>query len=104
VYQAQTHNEKFLTHNGFHVDGSIDGSLQSFIQNCGLINVLRRMYEGVILNTPARGSAQLDFPLITAGLNEHVLDVGLLERSVLQSDHSGMFVDLRIEGIFGQHP
>jgi hypothetical protein len=86
------------------VDGSIDVSLQSFIQNCGLINVWRRMYEGVIPNTHARGSAQIDFPLITAGLDKHILDVGFLDRSVLQSDHSGMFVDLRIEGIFGQHP
>jgi hypothetical protein len=39
------------------------------------------------------------FPLV-----DHVIDVGLLNRSVLQSDHSGMLVDLRIEGIFGQHP
>jgi hypothetical protein len=28
----------------------------------------------------------------------------LLDRSVLQSDHSGIFLDLRIEGIFGHHP
>jgi hypothetical protein len=62
------------------------------------------MYEGVFPNTHARGSVKIYFPLITAGLDEHVLDVGLLDRSILQSDHSGMFVDLRIEGIFGQHP
>jgi hypothetical protein len=61
------------------------------------------MHEGVVPNTHARGSAQIDFPLITSGLDKHVADVGLLDRSVLQSDHSGMFVDLRIEGIFGQH-
>jgi hypothetical protein len=41
--------------------------------------------------------------LIIAGLDQRVLYVGLLDRSVLQSDHSGMFVDLGIEGIFGQH-
>jgi hypothetical protein len=104
VYQAQTHNEKFVTQKGFHVDGSIYGSLQIFIQNSELINVFRRMYKGVVPNTHARGSAQIDFPLITAGLDEHVIDVELLHRSVLQSDHSGMFVDLWIEGIFGQHP
>jgi hypothetical protein len=104
VYQAPTHSEKFRTQKGFHVYGSIDGSLQCFIQNCGLINVLRRMHQGVIPNTHARGSAQIDFPLITSGIDEHVVDVGLLDRSILQSDHSGMFVGLRIEGIFGQHP
>jgi hypothetical protein len=104
VYQAPTHNEKFITKKGFHVDGSIYGSLQTFIQNYGLINVLRRMHEGFVPNTHARGSSQIDFPLITSGLDEHVADVGLLDRCILQSDHSGMFVDLRIEGIFGQHP
>jgi hypothetical protein len=62
------------------------------------------MYEGVFPNTHARGYGQIDFPLITAGLDEHVLDVGLLDSSVLKSDHSGMFIDLRVEGIFGQHP
>jgi exonuclease III len=101
VYQTPTHNEKFVTQKGFHVDRSIDSSLQSFIQNCGLINVLRRMHEGVVPNNHARGSAQIDFTLITSVLDDHVVDVGLLDRSILQSDHSGMFVDLRIEGIFG---
>jgi hypothetical protein len=62
------------------------------------------MYEGFVPNTHARGSAQIYFPLITAGLDEHILDIELLDMSVLQSDHSGMFVDLQIEGIFGQHP
>jgi hypothetical protein len=83
VYQAQTHNETFVTQKGFHVDGSIDGSLQSFIQNCGMIDVLRRMNEGVVPTTHTRGSVQIDFPLITDGLEEHVLDVGLLDGSVL---------------------
>jgi hypothetical protein len=103
VYQTPTNNEKIATKKGFRVDGSIDGSLQSFIQNCGLINVLRRMHKGVIPNTHARGSSQIDFPLITSGIYDHVVDVGLVDRSILQSEHSGMFVDLRIEGIFGQH-
>jgi hypothetical protein len=62
------------------------------------------MYEYVVRNTHARGAAQIDFPLITSGLDEHVADVGLLDRSILQSDHSGMFVDLRIEVFFGKHP
>jgi hypothetical protein len=61
------------------------------------------MHEGVVPYTHEWGSVQIEFPLITSGLVDHVLDVGLLNRSVLQSDHSGMFVDLRIEGIFGQN-
>jgi hypothetical protein len=87
-----------------HVDGTIDGYLQSFMQNCGLISVLQQMHESAVPNARARGSVQIDFSLITAGMAEHVLYVELLNRSVLKSDHSGMLVDLRIEGIFRKHP
>jgi hypothetical protein len=73
VYQTPTHNEKFVTKKG---------SLQSFIQNCGLINVLRQMHEGVVPHTNARRSAQTDFLLITSGLDDHVVDVGLLDKSI----------------------
>jgi hypothetical protein len=34
-YQSQLHNEKFRTAHGFHVDGSIDGSIQTFMSKCG---------------------------------------------------------------------
>jgi hypothetical protein len=74
------------------------------MRNCGLINVLRKMNEGIVPHNHAHGSVQVDRSLITARLAEHVLDVGLLDRSVLQSDHSGLFLELRIEGIFGQYP
>jgi hypothetical protein len=67
TYQPKSHNIKRLTKKGFHVDGTIDGYLQSFMQNCRLINVLRKMHEGVVPNTHARGSVQIDFPWITAG-------------------------------------
>jgi hypothetical protein len=104
TYQPQYHNIKLATKKGFHVDGTIDGYLQSFMQHCGLINILRQIHEYVVPNTHTRGSVQIDFPLITVGLAEHVIDVRLLKRSVLQSDHYGIFVYLRIEGIFGQNP
>jgi hypothetical protein len=103
-YQQHTNSIKLVMKKGFHVDGTIDGSLQNFMQNCGLINILRQMHEGVVPNTHARVSVQIDFPFLTSGLVDHVLDVGMLNRSVLESDHSGMFVDLIIKGIFGQHP
>jgi hypothetical protein len=79
TYQPQSHNIKLVTKKGFHVDGTIDGSLQSLMQNCGLINVLRQMHEGVESSTHSWGSVQIDFPLITSRLAEHVLDVGLLK-------------------------
>jgi hypothetical protein len=83
TYQPQYHNITLVKEKGFHVDGTIDGSLQSFMQKCGLINILRQMHEDGVPNTHARGSVQIYFRLITSGLGEHVLDVGLLNRSVL---------------------
>jgi hypothetical protein len=74
------------------------------MHSCGLIHVLRQMHEGIVPNYHARCSVQIDVPLITSDLAERVLDIGLLDRSVPQNDHSGLSVDLRIEGIFGQHP
>jgi hypothetical protein len=50
--------------------------------NCGLTNILRQMNDGVVPNTHAHGSVQIDFPLLTSGLVERVLDVGLLNPSV----------------------
>jgi hypothetical protein len=104
AYQQQTHNIKLVTKKGFHADGTIDGFLQNFMRNCGLTNILRRMHECVVPNTNARGSVQIDFPLLTSGMVDYLLGVGVFNQSVLQSDHSGMFVDLWIEIILGQHP
>jgi hypothetical protein len=35
TYQQQAHNIKLATRKGFNVDGTINGYLQSFMQNCG---------------------------------------------------------------------
>jgi hypothetical protein len=99
TFQPQIHNTKLVKKKGFHVDGSIDGSLKIFMRNCGLINVLRQMHEGIVPNNHAHHRSVQIYtpPLITASLAEYVLDVGLLDRSILQIDHSGFFVDLGIE-------
>jgi hypothetical protein len=81
--QPQRHNTNLVRNKGFHVDGSIDGSWERFMQKWGLVNFLKQMHEGIVPNTHVRGSVQLDFPLITIDLAEHVMDVGLLDRSVL---------------------
>jgi hypothetical protein len=103
VYQAPTQNEKFVTQKGFHVDGYMRFSAKLYPE-LWADQCFETDARGFVPNTHARGSAQIYFPLITSGLDEHVVDVGLLDRSILQSDQSGMFVDLRIEGIFGHHP
>jgi hypothetical protein len=93
-YQSQLHNEKFRAAHGFHVDGSIDGSIQTFMSDCGLDNAITLMYDGVVPNTHMRSSSQIDFPLTSVGLREYIEKVGLLDNSVLHSDHRGMFLDI----------
>jgi hypothetical protein len=44
TYRSQEHNECFKTKSGFHVDGSIDGSLHTFMANCGLTDALTDVY------------------------------------------------------------
>jgi hypothetical protein len=49
-YQSQLHNENFRTAHGFHVDGSIDGSIQTFMSKCGLDDAITLMHDGVVPN------------------------------------------------------
>jgi hypothetical protein len=37
---VHNHYHKYKSENGFHIDGSIDGSIATYIQNCGLSNIL----------------------------------------------------------------
>jgi hypothetical protein len=60
TYQPQSHNITLVTKKGFHFDGTIGGSLQSFMQNGGLINILQQMHECVVSNTHAQGYVQID--------------------------------------------
>jgi hypothetical protein len=102
-YQRQLHNEKFRTAKGFHADRSIDKSIQTFMSKCGLDNAITLMHDGVVPNTHMRGLSQIDFPLTSAGLREYIEKFGLLDNSVLQSDHRGMFLDLNAR-LFGKSP
>jgi hypothetical protein len=103
-YCDQGHTTQYMKSNYFHVDGLIDGSLHNFIGNCGLRNTLRDFYGGVVPNTHMRGSKQIDFVLTTSGLTDSIKAIGLLDCSVLNSDHRTLFIDLCIEEIFGPSP
>jgi hypothetical protein len=102
-YQSQLHNEKIRTAQGFRVDGSIDGSIQTFMSKCGLDNAITLMHDGIVPNTHMRVSSHIDFPLTSAGLREYIEKVGLLDNSVLHSDHRVMFLDLNAS-LFGKIP
>jgi hypothetical protein len=103
-YCDQGHTVQYVTRKHFHVDGSIDGSLHTFMDNCGLRNVLREFHGGVVPNTHMRGSKQIDFVLATGGLTDSIESIGLFYCSVLNSDHRALFIDLCIEEIFGPSP
>jgi hypothetical protein len=101
-FQSKTHDAKFVTKHGFHVDGSIDGSLHTFMRNYGLFNVITELNEGTSPNTHNRGSQQIDFILATARLfQDDIEHAGFLDPSVLGSDHKGMYVDLNIQALIG---
>jgi hypothetical protein len=70
----------------------------------GLRNALREFHGGVVPNTHMRGSKQIDFVLTTGGLTDIIEAIGLLDCSVLNSDHGALFIDLCIEDIFSTSP
>jgi hypothetical protein len=101
-FQAQTHDAKFMTKHGFRVDGSIDGSLYTFMRNCGLLNVIKELNEGTTPNTHNRGSQQIEFMLATARLLQDGIEhAKFLDSSVLVSDHKGMYTDLNTQALIG---
>jgi hypothetical protein len=93
-YRPQDHDACFKTKGGFQVDGSIDGSLRSFMANCGLTNTLTDVHSDQVLNTHVRGSKQIDFDLVTDGIHPCIKAVGILDESILKSDHREIFLDL----------
>jgi hypothetical protein len=101
-FQAQIHVVNFVTKQGFHVDGSIDGSLHTFMRNFGLLNVIKEINEGTTPNTHNCGSQQIDFILATARLFQDGIErARFLYSSVLGSDHKGMYADLNTQALIG---
>jgi hypothetical protein len=69
--RSKNHDHKYKSYKGFHIDGSIDGSIATYTQNCGLSNILSERHAesgAYIPNTHLRGSKQIDFVLTTAGI------------------------------------
>jgi hypothetical protein len=72
--------------------------------NCGLRNALCEFHGGAVPNTHMRGLKQIDFVLTTRGLTDSIEAIGLLDCSVLNSNHHAIFIDLCIEEIYGPSP
>jgi hypothetical protein len=100
-YRPQDHDACFKTKGRFQVNGSIDGSLRSFMANCGLTNALTDIHSEQVPNTHVRGSKQIDFALVTDGIRPCIKAVGILDESILKSDHREIFLDLDLSLLFG---
>jgi hypothetical protein len=103
-FLSQNHDHKYKSDKGFHIDGSIDGSITTYTQNCGLSNILSKRHAksgADIPNTHLRGSTQIDFMLTTAGIAPFIQAIGLLDFDVIfRTDHRTFFIDIVMDGFF----
>jgi hypothetical protein len=84
--RSQNHDHKYKSDKGFHIDGSIDGSIATYNHSCGLSNILSKRHaeSGTdIPNTHLRGSRQIDFELTAAGIAPFIQAIGLLDFDVI---------------------
>jgi hypothetical protein len=104
TFRSQEHNECFKTKSVFHVNGSIDGSLRTFMANCRLTNALKDVHSEQVPNTHVRGSNQIEFVLVRDGIRPCIKSICLLDESILKSDHRAIFLDLDLLLLFGASP
>jgi hypothetical protein len=103
--RSQNHDHKYKSDKRFHNDSSINGSIATYTQNCGLSNILSEPHAesgADIPNTHFRGSKQIDFVLTTAGIAPFIQSIGLLEFDIIfRTDHRTFFIDIDMGGLFG---
>jgi hypothetical protein len=104
-FRSQNHDHKYKSDKGFHIDGSIDGSIATYTINCGMSNTLseRQTETGTAIpNIHLRGSKQIDFVLTTAGIAPYIRAIGLLDFDVVfRTYHRTFFIDIDMDGFFG---
>jgi hypothetical protein len=104
-FRSQNHDHKYKSDKGFHIDGSIDGSISTYTHNCGLSNILfkRHAESGAdIPDTHLRGLKQIDFVLTTAGIAPFIQSIGLLDFDIIfRTDHQTFFIEIDLDGFFG---
>jgi hypothetical protein len=69
--------------------------------NWGLTNALTDVHSEQVPNTHVRGSKQIDFALVTDGIRPCTKAIGILDESILKSDHRAIFLDLDLLLLFG---
>jgi hypothetical protein len=101
--RPQPHSQQFRSKLGFNIDGTLDGSLKTFITNCGLIKVAASKQPGqTVPNTHNRRSKQIDCVLATLDISRFILAIGLLDyNAVFNWDQRAFFFDIDADGFFG---
>jgi hypothetical protein len=102
-YRPQGHDKQFESDGSLNIDGRIDGSLKTFIENTGLINALNNKHgSGNVPPTREPGSKVIDYVLVSEGLIPHITSIGMLSQdTVFASDHGSFFMDLDAVSYFG---
>jgi hypothetical protein len=102
-YIPQTHNRKFKSDTGFNIDGTIDGSLKTFVENTGLHTILNTKHgDENVPPTRCPGSSVIYYVYVSDGLLKHVIGIEMLNFDALfDSDHQTLFLDMDFESVFG---
>jgi hypothetical protein len=102
-YRPQGHAYHFESKIGFNIDGRIDDSLKTFLENTGLYNALNNKHGPEnVPPTSESGSKVIDYVFVSEGLLPHIAAIGMLRQdSVFASDHRTFFMDLDVESYFG---
>jgi hypothetical protein len=72
--------------------------------NCGLTNALTDENAEQVPNTHVRVSKQIYVALVTDVIRPCIKAIGLLDESVLKSDHIAICIDLELLLLFGAAP
>jgi hypothetical protein len=102
-YRPHNHNLKFKSEKWFNIDGTLDGSLKTFVQNSGLHNILNTKH-GDENAQPIRipGSSVIDCVYVSEGLLSHVVGIRMLHYDAeFDSDRRTFFLDIDIDPFFG---
>jgi hypothetical protein len=105
-YRPQGHGKQFESDSGFNIDGRIDGSLKTFIENTGLVNALNNKHgSDNVPPTWEPGSKVIDYVLVSEGLIPHITSIGMLgQDAVFARDHRYFFMDLDAVSYFRHEP
>jgi hypothetical protein len=105
-YRPKGHTNHSESKTGFNINGRIDGSLKTFLENTGLYNALNNEHGSENVH-PTREpvSKVIHYVFVSEGLIPHITAIGMLSQdAVFVNDHITLFMDLDVESYFGYEP